>query len=493
MSDKNQDCLHDQAQEESSTQLNKTVSRREFLRVAGLAGATVGLGGGLGGLLAACGGDTTTTTAATTATTATTTATSNTSTTGVETTVTTAAEAGREIKVGFVAALTGGLATFGVADQWCLNRWKKAIGDGMVLGDGKKHPITITMSDSQSDANRAAQVAGDLIQNAKVDVIMATSTPEIVNPVADQAEAMQCPCVTVDAPAEAFVFGRGGAPDKPFKWTYHLWWGFAELTTVCAEAFGQIPTNKVIGGVWPNNTDGNAFRDAFTARFTAPDSGFTIFDAGAYNEPNEDFTAIIGSLKKTGCEILTCCQIPPDFNTFWSQCKQQGLNPKIMDGSKATLFPEAVESYGELSLNLISGIWWHPTFPYKSSLSGETCQQIADGFEKETGKQWTSPLAHYIVFEAVANALQRAKDLDDKESIIQAVSTIKVDTIEGPMDFTAPVQPGTAHPFVNVVTTPLCYGQWVKGTKWPWDIVIISNANGVPDVQVQAKIQPLPV
>jgi branched-chain amino acid transport system substrate-binding protein len=152
-----------------------------------------------------------------------------------------------------------------------------------------------------------------------------------------------------------------------------------------------------------------------------------------------------------------------------------------------------VESYGERSLNVISGIWWHPTFPYKSSLSGETCQQIADGFEKETGKQWTSPLAHYIVFEAVANALQRAKDLDDKESIIQAVSTIKVDTIEGPMDFTAPVQPGTAHPFVNVVTTPLCYGQWVKGTKWPWDIVIISNANGVPDVQVQAKIQPLPV
>ena len=234
------------------------------------------------------------------------------------------------------------------------------------------------------------------------------------------------------APAEAFVFGRGGAPDKPFKWTYHLWWGFAELTTVCADAFGQIPTNKVIGGVWPNNTDGNAFRDAFTARFTAPDSGFTLFDAGAYNEPNEDFTAIIGSLKKTGCEILTCCQIPPDFNTFWSQCKQQGLNPKIMDGSKATLFPEAVESYGELSLNLISGIWWHPTFPYKSSLSGETCQQIADGFEKETGKQWTSPLAHYIVFEAAANALQRAKDLDDKESIIQAVSTIKVDTIVRP-------------------------------------------------------------
>jgi peptide/nickel transport system substrate-binding protein len=48
----------------------RSVSRREFLRAAGLAGASVTLGGGLAGLIAACGGGTTTTTAATTATTA---------------------------------------------------------------------------------------------------------------------------------------------------------------------------------------------------------------------------------------------------------------------------------------------------------------------------------------------------------------------------------------------------------------------------------------
>jgi peptidoglycan-N-acetylglucosamine deacetylase len=50
--------------------MHPTVSRREFLRYAGLAGVTIAFGGGLGGLLAACGGSaTTTTTGATTATT----------------------------------------------------------------------------------------------------------------------------------------------------------------------------------------------------------------------------------------------------------------------------------------------------------------------------------------------------------------------------------------------------------------------------------------
>ena len=39
-------------------------SRREFLKIAGMAGAAVGAAGGLGGLLAACGGTEETTTSA---------------------------------------------------------------------------------------------------------------------------------------------------------------------------------------------------------------------------------------------------------------------------------------------------------------------------------------------------------------------------------------------------------------------------------------------
>lgn len=42
----------------------RPVSRRQFLKLAGLAGAAIGLGAGLGGVLAACGGEETTTTVA---------------------------------------------------------------------------------------------------------------------------------------------------------------------------------------------------------------------------------------------------------------------------------------------------------------------------------------------------------------------------------------------------------------------------------------------
>ena len=40
----------------SEEMIKKTVSRRDFLKIAGVAGATIGVGAGLGGLVAACGG-----------------------------------------------------------------------------------------------------------------------------------------------------------------------------------------------------------------------------------------------------------------------------------------------------------------------------------------------------------------------------------------------------------------------------------------------------
>lgn len=52
-----------QDQPEPGNLTGKAVSRREFLKIAGIAGATVGMGAGLGGLVAACGGTTTTTAA----------------------------------------------------------------------------------------------------------------------------------------------------------------------------------------------------------------------------------------------------------------------------------------------------------------------------------------------------------------------------------------------------------------------------------------------
>ena len=64
MSDEQKKIADDK--DESELLDGKAVSRRDFLKIAGIAGATIGVGAGLGGLVAACGGTTTTTAGPTT-------------------------------------------------------------------------------------------------------------------------------------------------------------------------------------------------------------------------------------------------------------------------------------------------------------------------------------------------------------------------------------------------------------------------------------------
>jgi branched-chain amino acid transport system substrate-binding protein len=479
-------------QDESQNALGqgKQVSRREFLRLAAISGAAVGLGAGLGGLATACGGETTTTTAAASTTTSAGPATTAT-TASVSTTASTGASAGREIKVGFVAPLTGALATFGKADEYCLKRWQESVTNGLVCGDGQNHPVKIIMKDSQSDTNRGAQVAGDLILNDKVDVMMAASTPETTNPVADQCEAAGVPCYTIGAPWQAYYYGRGATDQTPFKWTYHHFWGLEDVINVYTALWAKLPNNKKVGVLYPNDADGAAFADPKTG-FPAvlPGLGYTITDPGRYQNGSEDFTSLITAFKRDGCEIVSGVPIPPDFTNFWKQCMQQSYNPKIVTIAKGVDTPPDVEALGSAGNNFTIECQWSPKFPFVSSLTGETCQQIADGFEAWAGMQWGSYLLFYAAFEVVADALKRTKNVDDKEVVIGAISTTKMNTLMGPVDFTTEPKQGTMHPVKNVNRSPLVAGQWVKGTKYPYDLVVVDNTNA-PEITVEAESKQL--
>ncbi len=455
----------------------KEVSRRDFLKMAGVAGAAVGLAGGLGGLVAACGGDEETTTTSAAA----------------------GADSGRTIKLGFVSPLTGGIASFGVPDQYCVERAKEAIGDGIVCGDGLKHPIEIIVKDSTSDTARAAAVTGDLINNDKVDIILTASTPDTVVPVASQAEALAIPCLSNDCPWQPYV-DRSAAGDfsVTYNWNYHCFWGLEDMVANYLDMWAQIETNKKIAVMFSNDADGLAYDGTWPAALE--EAGYAATKPSLFQLNTENFQSQISAFKKDGCELAIGVFIPPDFTNFWTQCKQQGFNPKIASFAKALLFPDSVASVGEVGNGLTTEVWWTPTHPFKSSLlGGETCQQFADEFSKRNSDaQWTQPLLHFLVFEWAVDVLQRTTNVDDKNAIIEAVKTTKMETIGGKIDFTEavpegpPFQVGPCHIHPNVYKTPQVGGQWRTGTKYPYELVVVTDAAapgvGIP---VADKVQAL--
>ena len=121
----------------------------------------------------------------------------------------------RTLKVGYVSPQTGPLAGFGESDAFVVGGIRKAAASLSIKGQNV--PVEIIVRDSQSDPNRAAEVASRLILSDKIDLMLVASTPETTNPVSDQCEANGTPCISSVCPWQPWFFGRGGKPetDRP--------------------------------------------------------------------------------------------------------------------------------------------------------------------------------------------------------------------------------------------------------------------------------------
>jgi len=459
---------------ESKSADGKAVSRREFLKMAGVAGAAIGVGAGLGGLLAACGGETTTTAPSVITTAAQTTTTTGPAST---TTVVTSTEEGREIKVGYVIPKTGAIASFAIPSDWIVDHWMTALKEGVVGGDGKNHRIKMEIADTQSDVNRTSQVTGDLIQNAKVDVVFSGGTPDTCNPASDQCEAFGTPSISDNVPLEPWFFGRGGSVDKPFKWTWAIASPFFALTGSWVQMWDQLPTNKKVGMFFANSADGHAFSDPNTgAPYFAKQGGYEVVMPDLYAPGTEDFTSVISLLKKAGVEVCASICVPPDFTNFWKQAIQQGFRPKIMTSGLALLFEETVIAIGPSAVGLTCEVPWHPLWPYVDSLTGMTCKELADDYETKTGRQWTQAQMQLGMMEWFVDAVKRTKNIDDKAELSAAIGSAKLITAQGPIDMTAPVG-SEVRPVPNAATAPMSGGQWRKSTdpRWSYQLTYLAS------------------
>ena len=79
-----------------------------------------------------------------------------------------------------------------------------------------------------------------------------------------------------------------------------------------------------------------------------------------------------------------------------------------------------------------------------------------------------------------ADVIKRAADLDDPESIVEAIASTSLNTIVGPVDWsTGPVK--------NVTKTPLVAGQWQKQGD-ALELVITANSLA-PEIPVGGELQ----
>ena len=128
-------------------------------------------------------------------------------------------QARRALKIGYVSPQTGPLAGFGEADSFVIAGVKRAVSKGLTVG-GASHPVEILVRDSQSDPNRAAEVAKELIVRDKIDLMLVGNTPETTNPVCTEAEIEEVATISSLAPWQPWFFGQQGNPGQPRAFNY---------------------------------------------------------------------------------------------------------------------------------------------------------------------------------------------------------------------------------------------------------------------------------
>jgi branched-chain amino acid transport system substrate-binding protein len=439
--------------EESGGVLGPDVSRRGFLQKGAATGLLLGASGPL---LAACGG-----------------------------VKESSGGSSDTLKIGFVSPRTGPAASFGEPDPFIIKLAQGAVKDGLKVGD-KTYKIEVIDKDGPNP-QRSGEVANELINSNQVDLMLATSTPETVNPVADACEAAGVPCMTTVAPWEAWYFGRGAKPGKPspFKWTYHFSFGVEDFAQAYLPTWDSVPTNKKCGVLWPNDADGNAIREGLGPLLEK--GGYKIIDPGAFPDGLNDFSAQINKFKAEKCEVFNTFALPPDFSTFWKQAAQQGYQPKLPQIAKHGLFPSQVEALGPLGINITTTAFWHPTFPYKSSLTGLTSTQLKDKYESGTGRQWNQVVGSSMaLWDVGIQALKDSGDPKDRQKVATAMSKLSVETPVGKLEW-------GKGPVPNVVVDKFVNCNWIKDPtgKHPLDLIVVNNAQ-LPDVPVAAKIKTFP-
>lgn len=393
---------------------------------------------------------------------------------------------GAKIRIGYVSPQSGPLAGFAESDAYNIEAF---------LATEAGANFEVIVKDSQSDPNRAAAVAKELIVDDEINLMIVASTPETTNPVATTCEAEGMPCISTKAPWQPWFIGQQGNPGdpaswKPFDFAFHYFWGLEDVIAVFLNMWNQLETNKQVGGLFPNDGDGNAWGDPNVGvgpGFAA--QGYALTDPGRYQNLNDDFSAQINAFKAANCDIVTGVVIPPDFTTFRNQALQQGYNPKIITVAKAILFPQSVEALGEAGHNLSSEVWWSAQHPFKSSLTGQSAGDLAADFTAKTGRPWTQPIGFvHSLLEVASNVMGRVDDPTDAEGVAAAIAATDLDTIVGKVAWNGAGVPDFAK--VNVTKTPLVGGQWRRKEDGTFDLVIVDNKTA-PEIPAASAMEAL--
>ena len=226
----------------------------------------------------------------------------------------------------------------------------------------------VIVKDSQSNPNRAAEVAKELIVDDEINLMLVASTPETTNPVATTCEAEGMPVISTMAPWQPWFIGQQGNPGdpacwKPFNYAFHYLLGAGgrdrRLHRTCGTRSRPTRWSAACSPTTATATPG-----AIRTWASAPalrQQGYTLTDPGRYQNLTDDFTRPDQRLQGGERRDRHRRGDPARLHHLPEPgaCSRASTR-RSSPSAKAILFPQSVEALGEAGHNLSSEVWWSP-------------------------------------------------------------------------------------------------------------------------------------
>ncbi len=343
---------------------------------------------------------------------------------------------GGTIKIGYVNPYTGALAGNGEGCDWVVKEIETYVNEtmgGIDIG-GAKYTVDVITYDSKSDSNTCGEMAAKLCDEDEVDMIIAIQTPETVIPVMNTAEAYGVPCIAIQAPVNPVAGNLSGSGE----WTAHAFWTIEkvyEQYKALWAAAGYLPNTGVkVGLAFANDADGSAWHGIFAGNLEK--DGYVLVDPGQYPSGTTDFTNIVNTYKAKDIDILAGTNIPPDFLNLYTQVIAAGIEVGCVSMGKCCLLEGDIAVLEDKGLGIMTEVWWAPTNPYTSALTGISCEELGAKYSADNdGRNMPQPAGYaYAALELAVQAFQKA-GTTEKAAVRDAMKALDTTTIVGPIKY----------------------------------------------------------
>jgi ABC-type branched-subunit amino acid transport system substrate-binding protein len=340
---------------------------------------------------------------------------------------------GAPIEIGAYAPLTGDRAASGTTEA---NGVKLAVKQINAQGGINGRQLKLDYKDDTGDANKSTTTATELATQTKVVAVIGTYGSDLGLPSSAAFEKSQVPNI------QPFI-SAAEATKRGFKYIFNTYSAATALDDATFHAGIRAGLYKPTRVAQLYIDSPYAIETAQYVNDQASKEGYQVVADEKVQMAQPSYSSVLTKLKSANPDMVFLNTSPGEMKVLLTEMKQLNFKPKWLysEGNNA-LEPTVLEAVGDLTENIIHGTHWFPAAPYTGN------SDFVAAYNKEYGQDPSIASAGgYQAVQVLAAALKTIKGDITRQSVRDALSKVKADTVEGPVSFDANGQ-GTFNSFL---------------------------------------------